>query len=430
MKTGPLWKKYFVKTRLTLALLCFTVVLCGGGLLALRYFNQQLARPQKRAEPNRQLPLKYQAKLGPTKTAGESAPKIIYVTNQFNWSQVESSDYRKYIANLRAVGCPESTIRDIILTDILKLYAAQRGQFYHNGREFKFWETDEKRKLNAKQLEERETRLAAIDKEIPSVLRELLGINYEREINKYFVDTNDDERRLNFLSEDKRAEILALRDESEAMKERIVEAANGKLSAADIAALKQIEAQRQSQLEGLLSASELAEFELRTSPVADELRARLVGFNPTEAEFRQIFEMEKAVSEKFGYLDEKDATVASDKAAAEKAIDDEIKRQWGDARYAEFSRAQDPDYRDAFVFAEVYELPVSTAQTLFEIKQIAEGEKNNLLSRGDIPEGQRLEALRAIQNETEKNLRATLGAKAYSSYAQSSGRWIQKLGRN
>ena len=57
--------------------------------------------------------------------------------------------------------------------------------------------------------------LAAIDKELPAVLRELLGINYERELNKYFVDAGEDNRRLDFLSEDKRAQALALRDQFE-----------------------------------------------------------------------------------------------------------------------------------------------------------------------------------------------------------------------
>ena len=76
-------------------------------------------------------------------------PQVVYVTNQFHWSDVESADYREYIANLRSIGCPEPTIKDIIITDIMKLYAARRWQFYHNGREFKFWETDEKGQLKA-----------------------------------------------------------------------------------------------------------------------------------------------------------------------------------------------------------------------------------------------------------------------------------------
>ena len=53
----------------------------------------------------------------------------------------------------------DATLKDIILTDIMRLYAARRGQFYHNGREFKFWETNEKRKLKASELEEREKQL-------------------------------------------------------------------------------------------------------------------------------------------------------------------------------------------------------------------------------------------------------------------------------
>lgn len=35
----------------------------------------------------------------------------------FSWSQVESSDYRQYVANLRAIGCPESEVRDICMAE-------------------------------------------------------------------------------------------------------------------------------------------------------------------------------------------------------------------------------------------------------------------------------------------------------------------------
>src|SRR5437867_256418 len=34
---------------------------------------------------------------------------------KFDWRMVESEDYKKYIANLRYIGCPEETIRDIII---------------------------------------------------------------------------------------------------------------------------------------------------------------------------------------------------------------------------------------------------------------------------------------------------------------------------
>lgn len=413
-----------MKTKFPVVL--FFVLLLACGFYFYNRVSMQMGAPPKSIsadEPRHPLGKKSTAQKATT-----TLPKVIYVTNQFHWREVESSDYRKYIANLRAVGCPESTIKDLILTDIMKLYAARRGQFYHNGREFKFWETDEKRKLNAKQLAEREKQLAAIDKEIPGVLRDLLGINYEREINKYFVDTNEEERRLSFLSEDKRNQVLALRDQFEGVRERILETANGNLSAAEVEALGKIDAQRNEELRKILSGSEVAELELRMSPVADRLRDQLIGFHPSEAEFRQIFEMEKAMEEKFTFANFSDEKVLREKASAQKKIQDELKRQWGDARYAEYERAQNPDFRSASVFAEVYELPVSTAQSIFEIKQIAEGERRNLLANSSISEAQRLEALKAIQVETEKSLRAAMGAKIFSNYSQSQGKWIQNLG--
>ena len=110
----------------------------------------------------------------------------------------------------------------------MRLYAQRRGQYYQNGRDFKFWETNEKRKLKQTQLAERERQLAAIDKELPAVLRELLGINYERELNKYFVDSEEDNRRLVFLTEDKRAQVLALRDQYEGARERVLYPGTGR----------------------------------------------------------------------------------------------------------------------------------------------------------------------------------------------------------
>src|ERR1700722_18469255 len=36
----------------------------------------------------------------------------------FRWSQLESTNYLTYIANLRAIGCPAQTVRDLIVADV------------------------------------------------------------------------------------------------------------------------------------------------------------------------------------------------------------------------------------------------------------------------------------------------------------------------
>ncbi|MFN7140729.1 MAG: hypothetical protein ACK4UN_15440 [Limisphaerales bacterium] len=351
----------------------------------------------------------------------------VYVTNTFHWSQLESADYREYIDKLRSVGCPEATIKDIILTDIMRLYAARRGDFYNNGREFRFWETDEKRKLKASQLEEREKQLAQIDKEIPLVLRELLGINYEREINKYFVDTNEDERRLSFVSEDKRDRLFALREEIEGLREKILARADGNLSSADRNELRRIEEHRREMLSQILSPAELQEFELRTSETADRLRAELIGFEPSEEEFRLIYSMKKAHDEKYAWADQENSLIARAMENEQREIEAAIRQQLGETRYAQYLQSRDPEFQNAALFVELYELPSKTAATLYEIQQLALEGRNSLLANPAISEANRAAALRAIRQEAEKDLLQILGPRVLSSYTQSSGRWVNEL---
>lgn len=48
----------------------------------------------------------------------------------FHWSELESSSYPDYIAKLRAAGCPESVIRDVITADLAQVYAARARQIW------------------------------------------------------------------------------------------------------------------------------------------------------------------------------------------------------------------------------------------------------------------------------------------------------------
>src|SRR5688500_9606309 len=46
----------------------------------------------------------------------------------FSWSEVESPDYPTYIGNLRRIGMPEKTIRDIVVADVNELYAERMAK--------------------------------------------------------------------------------------------------------------------------------------------------------------------------------------------------------------------------------------------------------------------------------------------------------------
>src|SRR5688572_17900516 len=64
--------------------------------------------------------IKYKAVKQEAGTGGQNVP-------HFHWTEVESPDYKEYIAKLRDIQCPEETIRDIIIADINKLYAPREA---------------------------------------------------------------------------------------------------------------------------------------------------------------------------------------------------------------------------------------------------------------------------------------------------------------
>jgi hypothetical protein len=366
----------------------------------------------------------------PAASALPPPPVVVYKTNQFQWSQLESTDYRQYIANLRAIGCPEATVRDIIITDVMRLYAARRGQFYQNGRPFKYWETDEKRKLKQTQLEEREAQLARIDKELPAVLRELLGINYEREVNKYFIDAEEDDRRLAFLSGDRRAQVLALRDQFEGRREQVLrQAPDGKPTPGQIEQLREIDREQEAALAGAMTAEEKDEFDLTASPTADRMRRELIGFNPTEAEFREIFAREQALDAAYAYEDMSDETARAARAADERKTREDIEAALGPDRAAQYEQALNPDFQSLTLLAQRFDLPPDVSQTVLQMRQLAEDARRQLMSNQDIPDDKRAAALNAIQAEAERAMRETLGDQAYTEYSRGAT-WIRNLGAN
>src|SRR6266404_5314233 len=51
---------------------------------------------------------------GQPATSAHEESALTNAPKAFDWLALESADYRQYIANLRAAGCPEQTIRDLI----------------------------------------------------------------------------------------------------------------------------------------------------------------------------------------------------------------------------------------------------------------------------------------------------------------------------
>src|SRR3989441_6502651 len=100
---------------------------------------------------------------------------------RFHWSMIESEDYHAYIANLRAVGCPESTIRDIIYADVSEMFVRKR-QASLEPMERQFWDLMASDEL--RQDDEWQMKLDALKEEKGKLLKDLLGDAREQTAQK------------------------------------------------------------------------------------------------------------------------------------------------------------------------------------------------------------------------------------------------------
>ena len=48
-------------------------------------------------------------------TASNPPAPTTFVTNRFGWNAVEAEDLEQLATNLRAIGCPEKTVRDVVV---------------------------------------------------------------------------------------------------------------------------------------------------------------------------------------------------------------------------------------------------------------------------------------------------------------------------
>ena len=59
-------------------------------------------------------------------------------SKRFTWQSIESSDYKRYAANLRSIGCPEGTLRDILRADVNQLYDEKKKQVRREAPKFEY----------------------------------------------------------------------------------------------------------------------------------------------------------------------------------------------------------------------------------------------------------------------------------------------------
>jgi hypothetical protein len=335
----------------------------------------------------------------------------------FYWRSLESADYRTYIANLRAISCPEETIQDIIIADVNKLFAARQKELAAAFSQA-YWQPRDTVAVRTRL--EGENQLRELEQEKHHLIRELLGVELSN------TSRSPDIVSFDFIAPERRNRAKMLHEKFNALEQAVFAEADDEAMPIDAEKLRALRRERHAELATALSGRELEQYELRYHPAADALRRNLVGFSVSESEFHALFHLLKEHEDQFAFLDRADAAVQQAERVHLDAIEQQAKAVLGEQRYAEYQRCRNPQFQNLYRLAKVHALPETTAATIYDFNRSIQDHWRNIQSDAALSPEQRAAALRYFQEQLQNKVRAELGERAYKHYRRwGEEHWLQ-----
>ena len=187
------------------------------------------------------------------------------------WSALRAGNYRECIDRLRAAGCPEETIRDIVIASInrkayAQLIALEEQRYEH----YKAW-----RGIQDDDFDYDPAAIQAVKAKRDSELTALFGNDWRGEINK-ILGWNFDPGAWSAIPEEKRSAMAMLDAKYAKLENDVRKTARGSfLLEEEETQLKQLKEQKRAELVQLLTPEELERAEARNSPAANYVKQRL-----------------------------------------------------------------------------------------------------------------------------------------------------------
>lgn len=310
----------------------------------------------------------------------------------FRWSAVENDDYRKFVANLRGVGCPEATIRDIIVSEMNRLYGP-REQPIRNAIAAASHNLGAADMAARRHEYELRKQLRDVEREKNAAVKDLLGIDlrlaplrgwHPRDYARY-------ENALDNLPAGKREPAREILEAYWSALDQLNDSHAGGRDQAYIDAYRRIDTEQRELLGAVLTPHELASFEMMCSPITRRLARNVSGLKLTEAEFEELFRIRREVDTPFGG----NLLVAStDEEGSEKHQELEGKAQerlrdlLGEERYNAYVRETDKTWRQVQKIGARFDMPSEKVELVYESARKLQNALQKAASVQTIPEAE------------------------------------------
>lgn len=342
----------------------------------------------------------------------------------FHWSSLESADYAIYAAHLRAVGCPERTLRDILLPDIEKLYDEQAAELVDDPEDH-FWETADARDARRRQ---RETKLRSLATEKRALIRQLLGADLSFKAIKQLRSDNlvadIGELLLGFTDVAKTEYLFNTHQLIEDDVKAFQSASEGIYLDEDLPTLQALRDGFEAALGRGLAATELEELRLRIAAVQDmDHLQRQNGVVVTGAELREIARLRAETQDVLAKVLELDDALypAELRAKGEAAFNELLRRFLGAERFADSERAKDQLFRELFRSTDQQGVTKAALVQAYETRRAAETQMNDIRRDPELSTEERAVLVAALRAQTAQALSRTLGPGGFGAYMKAHG---------
>ena len=342
---------------------------------------------------------------------------MIIQTNHFQWQQLESEDYRTYISRLRSIGCPEQTIRDIVIADVEKMMAPRVAATIPRRPELRYWDPEEEELWHGLDHRVAQKQQWEIEQEKREVILELIGADLVGERMNQTGESDYYSRRMGFLPEEKRARLRHILEDYDqaqtAFREKELEESEA-LSPADREEMFALLRKQKEQVAALLTPAEKEQYDLWLSPTATQIRHAIYGMGASEEEFLALYRLRQPFDERWPWAEP--GNPEWQKASRE--LEASLRQRLGESRYAAYQRGQDPDYRGMTRTVARFRLAKNTADYLYDFKQTVAVQRQELLKDESLTDTQKEMAVTALSKEAQTIAQESLGEKGYRYYLQ------------
>ncbi len=354
-------------------------------------------------------------------------PTVATNAPPFHWSALESPDYAVYAAKLRAVGCPERTLRDILLPDIEKLYD-ERAAELADSPEDTFWETADQRDARQRQ---RDAKLRALELEKRALIQRLLGteLSYTalKELRSEGMASAILEILLGFTDTVKSDHLFTVHQLREDDAKAFLTVTEGILLDEDIAQLQALRERFENELARVLAPGEMEELRLRIT-VLEGLQhlTRGSGVAVTGPELREIARLRADTHDALAKALNLDDEIYSEetRAKGDAAFQELLRRFLGAERFADVERGKDDLFRELFQSTEKQGVAKAALVQAYEARRAADEQAKQIRADKQLSEEERAVLLAALRAQTTQVLARSLGPVGFDAYVKQHGQQL------